>query len=91
MRVTASAAITQGVKTNRVRVRRRPPQDPSPQRAVRRYKSAGSLGPGPGTVVAVSLSAADLAAMDDLAEHMGMSRSHLIREAVKAYRERVGK
>lgn len=95
-----TATIVRGKKTNRVRVpeRRRTrvparsprtrsvtPTDPSPQRATNRYKADRTAERGPTTVIAVSLPASDLCAMDDLAERLRMSRSHVIREAVRVF------
>jgi Ribbon-helix-helix protein, copG family len=89
--VASSWSIERGKKANRVRYERRryktgetPSTERSPQRAVSRWQRDPDRSGGPTTTVCISLSAAELAAMDALADAMRVCRSQLIRDAVRA-------
>lgn len=82
------AEVVRGRKTNRVVVKRR--ADPSPQRALRRYRKDPLTRGLDYTTVCVSLPVEELAALDIVCARVQMARSHFIRQAVKHFAAQIG-
>lgn len=81
--VTAmTATIEHGVKTNRVRVQRKAA---SAGTAMRRFKKDPATRGLDVAIVCVSLPVGELALIDAGCEELQMARSHLLREAAKAF------
>jgi hypothetical protein len=86
VKITASAVIERGTKTNRVRVKR--PKSPGHVR--KRYRQDPAVRGMDSTVVAISLPIAELEALDAMCDRTQMARSHFIRQAVKHFGEKTG-
>lgn len=80
--IRATATIVRGRKSNRVRRVKRV-IDPSPQRALRRYRKDPTATGLPYTVISLCLPVAELAAIDSVCEALGLARSQLLRLAAR--------
>lgn len=90
MRGTRGRRARPRLKGPPVPPRPRPGTEISPRRALARLqRSKGIHADNPLTTICISLTAADLYAMDDLADMVQMSRSHLIRQAVAHFRAKI--
>lgn len=85
-----TTATVGGKKTNRVKLqgkrgrpvaRQHKPTEPSPQRALARFRKDPSVAGKLYTVVAISLPVDDLATIDERAASLRMSRSEYLRRA----------
>lgn len=97
MKVIATATIERGVKTNRVRVRKRPGGDPiagpevAPEaRRGRQRPTKGRFRADPSRprgwkAIGVSVAPEELAAIDARAEELGLSRSRLMTVGALAF------
>lgn len=82
---TLSARI-EGKRTNRVKVKR---AAASPGTAMRSYRQDPTVRGMDTVVIAVSLPAGELAALDAMCERVQMARSHFLRQAAKHFAEKV--
>lgn len=84
MKLAASASIVRGKTTNRVRVRNTV-IDPSPQRALHRFRKDPSTRGRVYVTICICLPVDELAVIDETAERIEMARSHFLREAAKRF------
>jgi hypothetical protein len=85
MKLTASATITRGAKTNRVRVKR---VARSAGTAMARYRADPTVRGLETAIVCISMPAEELAALDAACERTQMARSHFLRQAAKHFAEK---
>ena len=85
--VPTMSATMGGVITNRVKIAKR--KQASTQTVLRRYRTDPLVRGMDTAIVSISMPAAELAALDELAEQTQMARSHLIRQAVKHFAEKL--
>lgn len=81
MQIVASATVSRGKKTNRLKIKRK--ADMQAQRAVHRYKQDPTARGMDVVVIGVSLPVRELAIIDAACEQMQMARSHFLREAAR--------
>jgi hypothetical protein len=82
VKVTASATVTRGKKTNRVNANRK---RYSPTTAATRYKRDPAVHGLESVMVCISIPTGELVELDAVCERVPMSRSHFIRQAVKHF------
>lgn len=87
MKVTATATVVRGAKTNRIRVERKARSSGS---AMARFRADPAVRGLETAVVCISMPVGELADLDAFCERTQMARSHLIRQAVKHFAVKVG-
>lgn len=86
LQIRASATVVQGVKTGRVKVKRRAA---SAGTALKAYRKDPTIRGLDYARLCITMPVAELEAMDALAARSQMARSHLIRQAVKHFAAKV--